>query len=181
MTAESDAELVAAIRRGSRQAAATLANRYLRATRAVALSIVRDVDAAEDVAQDVFVYAIERIDDCRHPERFAGWLMRIARSRSHNHVRDRKDDRSSPLEAHSIPTAVAGPDREAERSEIRRRLLAALGEIPDDRGMVVLLHDLEGWTHREIADRLEIPPGTVRSHLHHARKRLRELLSDLRE
>jgi RNA polymerase sigma-70 factor (ECF subfamily) len=41
----------------------------------------------------------------------------------------------------------------------------------------VVLHDLEGWKHREIARRLEMPPGTVRSHLHYARKRLRECLS----
>jgi RNA polymerase sigma-70 factor (ECF subfamily) len=40
----------------------------------------------------------------------------------------------------------------------------------------VLLHDLEGWTHREIAERLELPAGTVRSHLHYARRRLRDLL-----
>ena len=41
---------------------------------------------------------------------------------------------------------------------------------------MVLLHDLEGWKHREIADRLELPAGTVRSHLHHARRKLREIL-----
>jgi RNA polymerase sigma-70 factor (ECF subfamily) len=65
---------------------------------------------------------------------------------------------------------------ELERSELRERLLAALAEIPEPHREVVLLHDLEGWKHREIGERMDLPEGTVRSHLHHARRRLRQLL-----
>ena len=65
-----------------------------------------------------------------------------------------------------------------ERAEFRTLLLAALGELPEPQREVVLLHDLEGWTHEEIAVRLELPAGTVRSHLHHARRRLRRSLSE---
>jgi RNA polymerase sigma-70 factor (ECF subfamily) len=68
------------------------------------------------------------------------------------------------------------PADAAVRSDLRDRLLAALAQLPEDRREVVLLHDLEGWTHREIAEQMKLPPGTVRSHLHHARRRLRELL-----
>jgi RNA polymerase sigma factor (sigma-70 family) len=64
-----------------------------RPCRAVALAIVGDVAAAEDMAQDAVVYAIERIDDCRQPDRFGAWLLRIVRNRSRNYVRDRKSDR----------------------------------------------------------------------------------------
>jgi RNA polymerase sigma-70 factor (ECF subfamily) len=56
------------------------------------------------------------------------------------------------------------------------RLNAALQALSAQQREVVLLHDLEGWTHREIAERLELPAGTVRSHLHYARRRLRDLL-----
>jgi RNA polymerase sigma-70 factor, ECF subfamily len=181
MKDETDAELVAGVRRGSREAAGRLAERYLRASRAVALSIVDEVSGAEDVCQDAFVYAIERIDDCRHPERFGAWLLQIVRNRSRNHVRDRKGGRMVPLDGQEIAGARDSPARDAERSELRDRLLAALAEIPEDRREVVLLHDLEGWTHREIAERMALPPGTVRSHLHHARRRLRELLGGLTE
>lgn len=181
MRDESDAELVASVRRGSREAAGRLAERYLRACRATALSIVGEVPGAEDVTQDAFVYAVERIDDCRHPERFGAWLLQIVRSRSRNYVRDRKSGRVVPLEGMQTASEGASPAREAERSDLRGRLLAALGELPEDRREVVLLHDLEGWTHREIAERMELPPGTVRSHLHHARRKLRELLRDLME
>jgi RNA polymerase sigma-70 factor (ECF subfamily) len=180
MRDETDAELVAAVRRGSREAAGRLAERYLRACRAVALSIAGEVAGAEDICQDAFVYAIERIDDCRHPERFGAWLLQIVRNRSRNQLRDRKAREAMPLDALAA-SASASPLREAERWEVRDRLLAALAELPQDRREVVLLHDLEGWTHREIAERMELPPGTVRSHLHHARKKLRELLRGLTE
>ncbi len=59
---------------------------------------------------------------------------------------------------------------------LRDRLTDALGQLTDVQKEVVLLHDLEGWKHREIAEHLEMPSGTVRSHLHFARKRLRKIL-----
>jgi RNA polymerase sigma-70 factor (ECF subfamily) len=176
MTAESDAQLVARLRRGSREAAGQLAERYLRPSRAVALAIVGDVAAAEDVAQDAFVYAIERIGDLRQPERFGGWLMQIVRNRSRNHVRDRKADRHVALDRVRLRSGATSPEREAERSELTERLLTALAELPEERREVVLLHDLEGWTHREIAERLSLPQGTVQSHLHYARRAMRERL-----
>jgi RNA polymerase sigma-70 factor (ECF subfamily) len=66
-----------------------------------------------------------------------------------------------------------------ETVELRQSLADALGDLPETQREIVLLHDLEGWKHGEIADRLQIPPGTVRSHLHFARKALREALAVL--
>jgi RNA polymerase sigma-70 factor (ECF subfamily) len=181
MRDESDAELVAAVRRGSREAAGRLAERYLRACRATALSIVGEPAGAEDVCQDAFVYAIEHIDDCRHPERVRAWLLQIVRSRSRNHLRDGKAGRMVPLDEAEPVSGYPSPAREAERADLRERLLDALRQLPQPRREVVLLHDLEGWSHREIAEAMALPPGTVRSHLHHARKRLRELLREWME
>ena len=64
-----------------------------------------------------------------------------------------------------------------ERVELRGRLDAALAQLPQVQREIVLLHDMEGWKHREIAERLGIPSGTVRSHLHFARKALRVALA----
>jgi RNA polymerase sigma-70 factor (ECF subfamily) len=64
----------------------------------------------------------------------------------------------------------------AEAAELRSLLEQALAELPEVQRQIVLLHDLEGWKHREIADRLDLPSGTVRSHLHFARKALRRSL-----
>ena len=181
MTDESDAELVAQIRRGSREAAGRLMERYLRPSRAVALSVIGEVAGAEDVCQDAFIYAISRIDDCRDPERFAGWLLQIVRNRSRNFVRDKRSDRMVDVATVPLEMEDPGPSRNAELAELRGRLLEALATLPEPRREVVLLHDLEGWTHREIAERLDLPEGTVRSHLHHARRALRDFLQTMEQ
>lgn len=178
-TERSDAALVQGVRRGDREAAAALADRHLRGCRAVALAIVGEIAAAEDVCQDGFVYAMAHIDDCRDPARFGAWLRQIVRSHARNHLRDEKRDRVVPLASVAEPAARASPARDAELAEIRERLLTALATLPEERREVVLLHDLEGWTHREIAERMDLPAGTVRSHLHLARKALRALLGGL--
>ena len=181
MTDETDAELVAGLRRGSRAAAGHLAERHLRACRVVALAVVGDVQAAEDIAQDAFIQAIERIDDCRKPDRFREWLMQIARNRARNHLRDRGHGRHDPIDVVPLHSGAPQPDVSAERGELRDRLIAAMAGLSETRREVLLLHDLEGWTHEEIAGLLALPPGTVRSHLHHARRDMRRALEGLNE
>jgi RNA polymerase sigma factor (sigma-70 family) len=171
-----DADLVRRARIGDEQAFAALVRRYQRSAYAVAMSVTGRHEDAEDAAQESFLVALRRLEECRSPEKFAGWLMTIVRNRSRNLVR-----RESLREAAPIPEATSGrgptPDRVTERVELREQLDAALATLPPLHREIVLLHDLEGWKHREIAERLEIPSGTVRSHLHFARKALREVLS----
>jgi RNA polymerase sigma-70 factor, ECF subfamily len=174
---ETDAELVQHVRRGDRRAAGRLIERYLRACRAVALAVTGVEADADDVCQDAFVAAIERIDDCREPTKFGGWLLQIVRNRARNLVRSHLRRRTVPLDD-SAPARGRSPIAELELVELRERLLGALAEIPEQHREVVLLHDLEGWKHREIGERLGLPEGTVRSHLHHARHRLRQILGD---
>lgn len=181
MTEATDADLVADFRRGSREAAGRLAERYLRPCRAVALAIVGEIAGAEDVCQDAFVYALARVEDCRDPSRFGAWLLRIVRNRSRNYVRDGRRRSADQIEQARLASTSPSPERMAEISELRDRLLAALRELSEERREVVLLHDLEGWTHADIAQRMGLPIGTVASHLHHARKRLRETLAGGKE
>ena len=183
MNGETDAQLVARVRRGDRQAAGALAQRYLRACRAVALAVTGDETDAEDVCQDAFAAAIERIDGCRQPDRFGAWLMQIVRNRARDHLRSRARPVLSidGIDGMAIESERASPETEAESGDATARLLAAIRELPEERREVLLLHDLEGWTHREIAERMGLPPGTVRSHLHHARRRMRSLLPELEE
>ena len=85
---------------------------------------------------------------------------------------------SAGIETHGLnPNAVAVM-REAG-IDITSQTSQHLDELSDVQREVVLLHDLEGWKHREIAERLELPSGTVRSHLHFARKALRNLLDGI--
>jgi RNA polymerase sigma-70 factor (ECF subfamily) len=141
----------------------------------VALSVTGRHEDAEDAAQEAFLVALDRLEECRSPERFGGWLMTIVRNRSKNLVRRealRETDEVPPGARSRLPT----PDREAETTELRGFLEDALMGLSEMQRQIVLLHDLEGWKHREIADQLDLPCGTVRSHLHFARKALRRAL-----
>jgi RNA polymerase sigma-70 factor (ECF subfamily) len=174
-----DGELVERTREGDPDAFGALVERYMRSAYAVALSVTGRHEDAQDAAQESFLVALQRLDECRSPERFAGWLMTIVRNRARNLVRREvlRDTDSVPESAQSrSPT----PERDLETLELRRSLQEALAGLTEVQRQIVLLHDLEGWKHREIADRLELPSGTVRSHLHFARKALRGALTALR-
>lgn len=149
--------------------------RYGRAAYAVAYSVTGRHEDAEDAAQESFLVALERLEECRSPERFAGWLMTIVRNRSRNLVR-RESLRETDQVPLSASTNLPTPDRDMERMQLQDVLREALGGLPEVQREIVLLHDLEGWKHREIADRMGLPSGTVRSHLHFARKALRGAL-----
>jgi RNA polymerase sigma-70 factor (ECF subfamily) len=174
-----DSELVLRSRQGDEDAFGVLVERYMRASYAVAFSVTGRHEDAQDAAQESLLVALERLDECRSPEKFGGWLMTIVRNRARNLVRREvlRDTDQVPETARSrTPT----PDRDLETVELRRNLGDALQSLPEIQRQIVLLHDLEGWKHREIAERLELPSGTVRSHLHFARKALRSALEALK-
>jgi RNA polymerase sigma-70 factor (ECF subfamily) len=160
---------------GESRAFSELVRRYQRAAYLVALGVTRRHADAEDVAQEAFMVALERLEECRDPARFAGWFTTIVKNRARNLLRREQLREGEPV-LFQVPSKIPGPDRETARAELRGTLTAALEALSPLQREVVLLHDLEGWKHREIAERLDMPSGTVRSHLHFARRRLRELL-----
>ncbi len=170
-----DAALVAAVRCGDAAAADALVRRHWRAAWAVALAQLGDRDDAEDVVQDAFVRALERIEDCRKPDRFVYWLLQIVRNHAHN-ARDRRRVRSGPSVEDVNAAAPGDAARDAERNDLGDRLLAALAGLPEVQREVVLLKDLEEWDHRRIATHLGISEDMSRQHASQARKHLRATL-----
>ncbi len=168
----SDAYLVRKAQAGDNQAFGVLVGRYMRAAYAVSLSVTGRHDDAEDAAQEAFMVALARLDDCRTPDRFAGWLLTIVRNRARNLVR-REVLRDTDVLPDTAAARGRTPEKATEDAELHARLVTALRRLPEVQREIVLLHDLEGWRHREIAEHLGIPSGTVRSHLHFARKSLR--------
>ena len=180
MKERSDAELVIQARSGDGASFGELVGRYLRPAFSVALSVTGRYQDAEDAVQESFMVALERLDECRRPERFAGWLLAIVRNRSRNLIR-----RESLRRAEEIPASASSPGQSPERaadiSTLRSRLREALNTLSEVQREIVLLHDLEGWKHAEIAEKLGMPSGTVRSHLHFARKALRVQLAEWKD
>ncbi len=179
MRERTDGELVRAALKGTQEAFGVLVTRYQRPAYLVALSVTGNPEDAEDVAQESFLVALKRLEDNRDPERFGGWFLTIVRNRARNLLRReriRKTDDLSP----DLSPGEGGPGEDLVRWEIRDHIERALEGLSKVRKEVLFLHDLEGWKHREIGERLGIPDGTVRSHLHFARKYLRERLTVLR-
>lgn len=166
--------LVRALQAGDEEAFGVLVERYLDSAYAVALSVLRHEQDAEDGVQAAFIRALERIDQLRPGSPFGPWFYRVLRSTCLN-LRRRESLRShAPL-----PLAAASgsdPGRELERRLRRERVLNALEQLPEMQRWAVLLYDLEGYDHGEIAEIMEIAPGTSRANLHHGRKNLRRLL-----
>lgn len=173
---ETDARLVELARDGDRAAFEALVRRHIGAAYAVALATLGEPAEAEDATQDALVRALERLEDCRDPARFGAWLITIARNRAYSLRRRRRVREAEPLEHVRGGDARADTSSRVERTELREHLTQALDALSEVQREVVLLHDLEGWTHREIGERLDMPEGTVRSHLFYARKKLRETL-----
>lgn len=170
-----DATYVERARRGDASAFEALVRRYYRAAYAVALALLSNSMDAEDVCQDAFLKALERLDDCREPDKFASWLLRIVRNRAHNFRAYRRVRATESLE---LAGAAGREDsaRDAERDDLRERLEDALGQLSEIQRQVVLLHDLEGLKHREIAGHLAISEGMSRQHMLNARRTLRKIL-----
>lgn len=177
-----DASLVSRARRGDGAAFEALVRRYYRAAFAVALGQLGTTMEAEDVCQDAFVRTLERLDDC-DPERFAPWLFSIVRNRAHNY-RAYLALRSGPDHESSAATAAAqrasmdrsGAGRDLAREQLRQDLEDAVGALSSIQREVLLLHDLDGRPHSEIADALDLSVGMSRYHLMQARRRIRATL-----
>lgn len=182
-----DAALVERTAAGDREAFGALVRRHLVAARGAALSVLGDPVDADDCVQDAFMTALTRIEDCRPAEKFRAWLLVVVRNRALDmrrrarvrHAESLDDDERAAGLAGALASgsSTAGTLDAAERADARAHLQAALAALTETRRAVVVLHDVEGWTHREIGDHLGIAEGTVRAHLFWARRALRERLS----
>ena len=170
-----DAALVARARRGEAAAFEALVRRHYRPAFATAMALSGTREDAEDICQDAFIKALERLDDCRQPERVGAWLLQIVRNRAHNHRAWRKVRETEPIEERDAAVAD-DPHRAMRRDELRRKLESALGTLTELQRQVVLLHDLEGMAHKEVAELLDISDVSSRQHLFVARRLLRERL-----
>jgi RNA polymerase sigma-70 factor, ECF subfamily len=166
-----DADAIRRCREGEGEAFQQLVHRYQRRALAHARALTgNDADAA-DAAQSAFLDAFRHLRRFDETREFYPWFYVLLRNRCFKQ-RVRSQDRASGNE-HIEAAAAPGLDSPEELYDLR----TALDGLPsDDRELIVLKH-LDGWTYDEIAERLDIPRGTVMSRLFHARQRLKALMS----
>ena len=167
--ASSDAAFVQAALRGERSAWSELYERYVQTVHACILAKVPPSDA-EDLVQDVFVSALDRLPSLSEHERFGGWLMTIARNRRTDYWRRHK----KVEELGEGPEAVERPRSDALRA------LEAIRSLPDSYQDALIMRLVEGMTGPEIAVRLDMTHGSVRVNLSRGMKLLRTAL-DIKE
>lgn len=173
----SDAILVTRALAGDARAFEMLVRRHYRAAFGIAYARLGNRMDAEDVCQDSFIKALERLEDCRDPARFAAWLMQIVRNTAHNAGTRSRLRNAEQLDERFVSRGKSDQvARSVEISELGARLQSALARLTPTQREVVLLHDMDGWEHRRIAEAVGCSEVMSRQHLFQARRKLRELL-----
>ena len=175
--------LVADLCDGDMTALAILVDRHKDLVYRVAMQITKNSDDASDVLQDAFLKVYDSINAFRQESAFETWLYRIVVNLSIDAVKKRKRQQESMAslseasDVHQSQDIQQDPTRQAEKNELQEWVTQAVNSLSIKHRAVVILHELEGLSHPQIADILDCSEGTVRSRLHYARKRLRVLLA----
>ncbi len=173
----SDAELVRKSRHGDRSAFGVLVQRHHEAVYRVALSIVSDTDAAQDVAQDAFLKAFRGLRGFRGESAFRTWVLRIAANEAKGALRKRGRRRESALEdAPTISARGPNPEDRAVDADAAARARRLLDELPEKQRLSVSLRIDEGLSFREIAEITDSTEGAARVNYFHGIHKLRELM-----
>lgn len=172
-----DSELIAGARAGDRMAARRLYDRHAPRVYRLIFRSVGDEELAREYTQDTFVKAFQRLDQYRGESAFSTWLHSVAMSMLFTGMRRLRRVRAREFDLETA-AEVATPESEGD-AHLRDRLQLELERLPQRLRMPVVLHDMEGFTHREIGQMLDIPEGTSKARLAEARTRLREALAGI--
>jgi len=173
---EDDDALMAAMAAGDHDAAAVFVRRHQRQVFGLALSVVGDRVAAEDVAQEAFTKAWRHAGsfDCRRAS-VTTWLLTITRNVAIDAIRLRRSDPTDPWVMASMLGAGRGPEpaEAAVAGAVRRRLVSALRELPEEQRRAVVLAAIGGRTGEQISQTEGIPLGTAKTRIRTGLLRLR--------
>ncbi len=172
--AVSESELVREAQAGSDDAFERLYRKHGRRIYALCLRMVSDPDRAEELMQDAFVRAWSTIGSFQHRSAFGTWLHRLSVNVVLSDMRTQKRRASREL----LPGELDEFERETKGAmpETRMDLERAIAALPSGAREVLVLHDIEGYRYREIADLIGVAEGTVKSQLSRARRLVREAL-----
>ncbi|HDL77432.1 MAG TPA: sigma-70 family RNA polymerase sigma factor [Lentisphaerae bacterium] len=187
----SDEALLNRMQAGDEAACEELVRRYQSRIYSLVYNMVGNREDAEDLVQDIFVRAFRNIGTFQGRSRFYTWLYRIAINLTINFLK--RPARRGKLSLDDVDLGIERdrtfvemvsrrtPATDMRITELQERLNKALQKLSDKHRTVVVLHDIEGIPHQEIARMLRCSAGTVRSRLFYARRRLQEELKDLLE
>ena len=183
-----DETLVACVQDGDLPAYDYLVQRYKERLYATVYHMTSNHEDANDLVQDAFIKAYKSIKSFKRESSFYTWIYRIAVNRTINHLKRGKNRQYFSLD--DIDTQIQNdpdfvellsyitPRREVALAELQEKLNVALQKLSEAHRAVVVMHDVQGLTHADIAKTLNCSDGTVRSRLFYARQQLQGLLAD---
>jgi RNA polymerase sigma factor (sigma-70 family) len=175
----SDHGLLALVARGDRDAFARLYDLYAAPAYSLALRVVRDRDLAADVVQDAFLAIwnqASKFDSARGQP--STWILTVTHHKAVDIVRREERRRAEAMdEAHGMPDSSAPVEEQAWQGVAREQVRAAMSKLPDPHREVIELAYFAGYTQSQLAERLAVPVGTVKSRTFAAMNALRELLA----
>ena len=142
----------------------------------LAYRLAGEDELARDFTQETFIRAFERLDTFRGESAFSTWLYSIATTVALNGLRKLKRFRKRETDIEEADGVTAS--RANAEPDLKKRLAQAIDALPEGYRTVFLLHDVEGYTHEEIAAALGVQPGTSKAQLFRARAKLRVALAD---
>lgn len=188
---ERDQELIGRLQRQDKDAAEHLARIYGPMIHQLAFRYMKSWEDAEEVAQDVMMKVVRRIDAFRGDSALSSWIYRItfntamSRLRNSKHSRpfevlqaDLGGDKTTAAEPFEVPDWSGLGDEAVMRAELRKALAEALSDLPDVYRVPVVLRDIQGLTTEEASEVLQVKTQTLKSRLHRGRMMLRERLSE---
>jgi RNA polymerase sigma-70 factor (ECF subfamily) len=175
-TTVDDQTLVAETLAGRGEAFGTLVERYDRAVYHLAYRTLHDSEEARDVAQEAFFKAFRSLKTFRPGAKFSTWIFSITYHACCDRLGRRKRYSSEELPDRADPGA--GPEQAAIAGDEALRLRAAIARLPEKYRSVITLYHLQSRQYDEIAQVLEIPIGTVKTHLFRAKEQLRRILNE---
>ena len=185
---EAEMDLVRRAQGGDLEAYDELVKRYQERIYATVYHMTSNHEDANDLAQDSFIKAFQALKSFKGGSSFYTWLYRIAVNKTINFIKQRKNRIHMSLNdldfnAENNPDLVAlisdkTPRRDAGLKELQEKLNAAMLKLSEPHRLVVVLHDVQGMSHEEVAEVMDCNIGTVRSRLFYARQQLQSLLTD---
>ncbi|MCA9134541.1 MAG: sigma-70 family RNA polymerase sigma factor [Planctomycetales bacterium] len=177
-----DQQAIEQVLSGETAAFTSLVERYQRRLLGLLSHACGDPNLAEDIAQEAFARAYQKLELFSGDSQFYTWLARIAMNLLCSDRRRKRIENQIPREGLEIALDAVGstnrPDEQMEQSETQLCVRQAIAQLDEERRMVLLLRDFENLDYEAIAMTLDIPIGTVRSRLHRARLELKTILQE---
>ena len=153
-----------------------LFNRYAEAIRRLLILRIGSSDDANDLLQETFIKVYLRLDRYNADYTFGQWVYTIARNTLIDHIRRRQEELPIDERFSSPPSPTPTPEESVIRLQQRTQIEHCLESLPERYGRLIRMRFLEEYSYEEIAERLEMPLGTVKTQIHRARERMCELI-----